>query len=679
MSTFHHTSPNPRKRPMSEDNEFQSIENRSQTASPNVSLPSLTKSSLPTSPSLDGANDSENPNAGLSPQRYSSPLSSCGSFSSTVIALGTVDAIDQTQNANHGPDAPKRRKLTAVEKEQRQHEKEIKEQQKAELRAKREEERRIKEEDRRRKDDEREGKKKLKEIERRKREQDLDEKKRQKDEEKRLKEDEKLRAEEEKRKKEKAQLRLNSFFSSKPKSDATDAAHNIDATGNVPSVSSTIDDDGALKDGQLASAREKGSSLHGTSAHTDFKSTFPPFYLQSNVVLAPYNRFGRDADSATIACNHIDTAIQGNSQRTSSPIEHRGINMIELCHIPPRKVNRKPLPPTLTVKEVIARVNDPAHLSNDSPKVPSLASTRQRTPAEDLKSIPIKYLRYAEDFRPPYRGTFTQLPVESSGLRKGRNPFQRALPHINYDYDSEAEWEEPDPEDGEDLNSEGEEENGSDDGADEMDGFLDDDDDMPDAPANAASKRRLVVGALEPVCSGLVWDTGSRTRTEHMEDSTPNLRMYRMEVMQENLKLPVDPFSTSYWSPPPRQAMTPVVVTPAPEAAATSTTTAMKPPRAPLYTISRPNGNTASSLPLPVIPKVQNKRLIEPELLEDFKMAVKGSDLTKAGLIEVLKKRFPKASKDAIKTTLGVIAARVGAKEADKRWTIIHETPGAAG
>ncbi|KAL9616345.1 MAG: hypothetical protein Q9204_008584 [Flavoplaca sp. TL-2023a] len=56
--------------------------------------------------------------------------------------------------------------------------------------------------------------------------------------------------------------------------------------------------------------------------------------------------------------------------------------------------------------------------------------------------------------------------------------------------------------------------------------------------------------------------------------------------------------------------------------------------------------------------------------MEDFKRAVDGSDLTKAGLIEILKKQFPKQSKDAIKDTLGMIAERTGSKEKDKRWVI---------
>lgn len=80
----------------------------------------------------------------------------------------------------------------------------------------------------------------------------------------------------------------------------------------------------------------------------------------------------------------------------------------------------------------------------------------------------------------------------------------------------------------------------------------------------------------------------------------------------------------------------------------------MDPPRLPLTMINRintlpPNSDTdaeekpqgagrpadPSMLAIPKIPK----RLIAPELMTAFAAAVQGSDLTKAGLIEILKKQ----------------------------------------
>lgn len=68
------------------------------------------------------------------------------------------------------------------------------------------------------------------------------------------------------------------------------------------------------------------------------------------------------------------------------------------------------------------------------------------------------------------------------------------------------------------------------------------------------------------------------------------------------------------------------------------------------------------------------KKMLSPEDLPAFKAAVLGADvntLSKVGLIEVLKKRFPGRSGAAIKNTLEVVAERQGQKEKDKRWVLI--------
>lgn len=56
-----------------------------------------------------------------------------------------------------------------------------------------------------------------------------------------------------------------------------------------------------------------------------------------------------------------------------------------------------------------------------------------------------------------------------------------------------------------------------------------------------------------------------------------------------------------------------------------------------------------------------------------FRDAVRGNELSKVGLIEVLKKRFPGRTAGQIKTTLESCARRIGVKEADKRWMLVDE------
>ena len=87
---------------------------------------------------------------------------------------------------------------------------------------------------------------------------------------------------------------------------------------------------------------------------------------------------------------------------------------------------------------------------------------------EKIISVPNKYkfLGFHEDHRPPYHGTWRK----HSSLVTGRKPLNKDMEFLNYDIDSEAEWEEED-EEGEDCDkSDGEEEDVMED--DDNDSFL---------------------------------------------------------------------------------------------------------------------------------------------------------------------------------------------------------------
>lgn len=265
----------------------------------------------------------------------------------------------------------------------------------------------------------------------------------------------------------------------------------------------------------------------------------------------------------------------------------------------------------------------------------------------------MKSLKFGEDIRPPYQGTYTRRVSELSTRRLARNPYHRGLPDTDYDYDSEAEWEEP--EEGEELDSE-EEDEGSDEGEDDLEGFLDDEDD-----ALAEGKRRLIVGDLEPVSTGIKWTANG---------VEPEMEVYRMQSITDAVKFPIDPFSTAYWDKP-----KPVDPVPAKARPATAIDGFLIP--------AVPKTVVAGSA-LPATSKA--KRPFPPDQLAEFKEAVEGSDLSKIGLVEILKKRlvimsasigayanpdgsrFPKVSKDTLKATLDQVAARVGQKEVDKKW-----------
>jgi len=78
-----------------------------------------------------------------------------------------------------------------------------------------------------------------------------------------------------------------------------------------------------------------------------------------------------------------------------------------------------------------------------------------------------KFLGFHEDVRPPYRGTWSK----SSSLVTGRRPWGKDAQHLDYENDSEEEWEEGDDDEGEDLQEDG------DDGADEEGDDLQNDED----------------------------------------------------------------------------------------------------------------------------------------------------------------------------------------------------------
>lgn len=62
-----------------------------------------------------------------------------------------------------------------------------------------------------------------------------------------------------------------------------------------------------------------------------------------------------------------------------------------------------------------------------------------------------KFLSFREDQRPPYHGTWSKRSTKV----RGRSPFGKDTEYLDYDVDSEAEWEEGDDEEGEDCSETG--------------------------------------------------------------------------------------------------------------------------------------------------------------------------------------------------------------------------------
>ena len=214
----------------------------------------------------------------------------------------------------------------------------------------------------------------------------------------------------------------------------------------------------------------------------------------------------------------------GRESDKSAPV----FDPIKLFHLSPHRWSGKHRHRWFSVKEIVDSIQGTAYrpidLTDAGPKKPL------RNPADLLKRFTIKYLKFAEDVRPPYIGTYSKICDQSEGSKLSRKPFAKALPATNYDYDSEAEWEEPG--EGEDLDSEGEEEAGEDEDDDEMEGFLDDEEGSEMVRA-ANLKHRSLNGDLEPLCTGLCWENASDQEGLNSVDGklTVDMSLLRLDIL----------------------------------------------------------------------------------------------------------------------------------------------------
>lgn len=446
-------------------------------------------------------------------------------------------------------------------------------------------------------------------------------------------------------------MKLNAFFV-KPKITTVNAGQAMvesSQTPAAPSVSLLPEQSGAMTN-SLPPSPQKSLIKN---AQSDYERYFLPFNLAANVIMAPKNAFHEDPIKLKAAQTRLDNIIS-QEDVCMEPITPEAFKSSFQTH------GRRGLQ-TASIIEIVECVNGSSHrpidLTNDR-------DTTSLQPLDMLKDIPMKYLHFGEDVRPPYYGTYTRSYTNADAARLARNPLSKVRQDANYDYDSEAEWDEP--EEGEDLDSDGEDDV-DDEAEDEMDGFLDDEDD-------SQVKRRLISGDLVPVSTGLCWEDmhGVSKLNDGSGAICTDFKEFKIGFLLEAQLHSIDPFSTTYWTP----ESAPATLTVMPSSKDACTNSQMNPPRAPLTqrtmngllnTLNTPQRQLATSASKPV----KAKRLIPTEQLPAFKAEIDGKDLTKIGMIEALKKVFPKLPKDAITNTLSVVAARVGPTEKEKRWVLI--------
>ncbi|KAK3359868.1 chromatin assembly factor 1 subunit A-domain-containing protein [Lasiosphaeria hispida] len=262
----------------------------------------------------------------------------------------------------------------------------------------------------------------------------------------------------------------------------------------------------------------------GVSAYDQL---FKPFFVKEHVTVA---KSPSEMDDAT---RELKSTILGEyveGKRGEVKLDHT--DLIKALRMPcsSKRLRGRVYP---SVKKIMAKYHELSSLPID---LTTKSQNEQiRHTLEALKAVPVKSLKFKEDVRPPYVGTISGLPTGVRSLRRiARNPISKNILPLDYDYDSEAEWQEEDGEDVDELDDEDDDMEIDED----MDGFLDDSDD-------AGPARLVFSGGMEPESTGLCWENRKRL------NSPAKVYKYRMEFILESPDhhSGIDPFSDLYWKP----------------------------------------------------------------------------------------------------------------------------------
>lgn len=302
------------------------------------------------------------------------------------------------------------------------------------------------------------------------------------------KEKERREKEEEEARKVRSQLKLNSFFKINPATPKPNAAIKTDA----------VDD-----------ASPSGTPKKGAAKETSvYEQVFKPFFIKDQVTVAPVSYLDMDHETKEAKSQILEEYI--NEKR--GHVEVKPFDPVETLQLPCRGRRGRIYP---SVRKIMS-----GFLHDESPpKVIDLSTESQNTQIrqtrEALRAVPMKFLGFKQDVRPPYFGTVTNYPSGMASLRRlGRNPLAKDILPLNYDYDSEAEWQE---DDGEDVDAMDDDEEDPDNDED-MGDFLDDSED-------AGLLRPAFSGGMEPESTGICWESCQR------EAPLPHMRDFQMEFI----------------------------------------------------------------------------------------------------------------------------------------------------
>ncbi|KAL3232979.1 Chromatin assembly factor 1 subunit p90 [Nakaseomyces bracarensis] len=484
-----------------------------------------------------------------------------------------------------------REKKKEEERLKREEERRKKEQQREEERRKKEQQR---EEEKRKKDQQREEEKKRKEQQReeekKKREQlriQKEEEKRQREEERRQKEEEKRKLEEEKRKLEEEK---------KQKEEAKERAQS-----RIGNFFRKVTDESSKPE----------------VVKSDYEKFFLPFYARDSVKLNDsWKMTGKELQDSK---EMIDSLMRSH---------HADSELEPVNWLAERRINKRGYPVRLTAISLLQQMTAKEKSDEELQKLLSL--------------VPQKYIKFYENVRPPYVGTYSkefQLPVD--------NPFSIEVTGFNYDYDSDLEWVNEEEEDGEEVDNlesgdedEEEEEDMASEG--EFDGFLDTED--GDINSKNNSKKKFV-GPLIPIVQ-------LRIDVEKFDaEDKQYFKKVSAVSLSEQHQFPIDPNYISPSASPKKSSLA-------------SNDNKRTLGDQDLSEVSTPSGS----------PDKKAKTLITEatDLLKLFK-EVQGSTFSLATITEIVQKNLPQYNKQTVKNTVKEYAIRLTGKTNDDRKWIIKD------
>lgn len=526
---------------------------------------------------------------------------------------GTLDSspfpIEEVNDTSPTKTLTKKQIEKLGRQKQREMERIEKEKKREEDRIRKEEERRVKEDERKRKaykkEMEKEMRRKKLEEEKLEREKKKDEerlkkltekgererqrleKKRKNEELKERKDHERKLAEEEKRKaeesKERSQMKISNFFT-------------IGKTVKSSPIKNEPKKDTQIVDLSNDESKEK-------EEETDiYNKVFLPFFQKKNVIMALSIQLTDSGLKKSIA--DFDSIVKAANNKS----ENTDISkFFKACKPKLREKN------FTTPQDIVNALN-------------SSQATESQIYEMFQNLLPMKYLQFYENIKPPYIGTWcssnhmsTKLPV--------RNPFDTSKSGLDYSYDSDAEWN------GEDAEDEGEGEDIDNDDEDDDDDDIDDEEEMDDfvESNDLMKKKKRIMGPLVAISK---WNNDDENDHEFFDE----IKYERLDI---NIEFSIDPF-TNYWDVNKEKVVNSQTTE------HTSFVNLLK------NQGTSPNKSTSRS---PNILTAQKPTIKDPKAIHELIQFIeKNNDFTIGTLVELSKKEFKTFTKALLKHTIQDIA-----------------------